>query len=147
MAGKVDIVWITPERSANAKFMDQVLSRIAATIGLVVIDEVHCISDWGHDFRPDYRRIVEVLRRMPPNMPVVGTPATANDRVVADIQNTMGNVYTQRGPLQRESLALQALVLPNQAHRLVWLSNTIPRLPGTGTVYTLTIRDADNITR
>jgi ATP-dependent DNA helicase RecQ len=107
-----------------------------------VVDEAHCISDWGHDFRPDYRRIVNILRQMPPNMPVLGTTATANNRVMDDVREQLGDIEIQRGPLRRDSLALQTLVLPNQASRLAWLAEQLPTLPGTGIIYVLTKRDA-----
>jgi ATP-dependent DNA helicase RecQ len=131
---------------ANDKFVQEVLLPIANSIGLVVVDEAHCISDWGHDFRPDYRRLVNVLRAMPVNMPVLGTTATANDRVVQDVCSQLGNIEVQRGPLTRESLVLQTLRLPDQAARLAWLAQQLPKLPGTGIVYTLTRRDADQVT-
>jgi len=111
----------------------------------MVIDEAHCISDWGHDFRPDYRRIVNILRQLPANTPVLGTTATANNRVVDDIQQQLGDIQIQRGPLGRDSLGLQTLVLPDQASRLAWLAQMIPSLPGTGIVYTLTVRDAEQV--
>jgi len=145
LGSRIDLLLISPERLANEKFMAEVLRPIAGRIGLMVIDAVHCISDWGHDFRPDYRRISNILRQMPRNMPVIGTTATANDRVVADIEGTLGNIRTQRGPLRRKSLALQSLVMPDQAHRLAWLSKYIPNMTGTGIVYTLTTRDARNV--
>src|SRR5438105_5066208 len=85
------------------------LLPVAQRVGLLVVDEAHCISDWGHDFRPDYRRLVNVLQRMPPNMPILGTTATANNRVVADVQAQLGNIGVQRGPLTRETLALQTM--------------------------------------
>ena len=141
-SGEVDVLLISPERLANDTFVEEVLVPIGQNVGMLVVDEVHCISDWGHDFRPDYRRIVNVLRRVPANVPVLGTTATANDRVITDIQAQFGNFAIQRGPLMRESLALQAISLPTQASRLAWLAQRIPELPGTGVVYTLTRRDA-----
>ena len=98
----------------------------------MVIDEAHCISDWGHDFRPDYRRIVNILRQLPGNTPVLGTTATANDRVVRDIQAQLGEIEIQRGRLARESLSLQTMVLPDQASRLAWLAHVNPSLRGNG---------------
>jgi ATP-dependent DNA helicase RecQ len=145
LAGRVDTVLISPERLSNDEFLEGTLVPVAARVGLVVVDEAHCISDWGHDFRPDYRRIVNVLRQMPPNMPVLATTATANDRVVDDIQTQLGQIGTLRGPLVRESLALQTIRLEDQAARLAWLAEQLPRLPGTGIVYTLTKRDADQV--
>ncbi len=142
---QIDCLLISPERLANDNFIQKVLQPIADRIALMVIDEAHCISDWGHDFRPDYRRIVNILRQLPPNTPVLGTTATANNRVVADIQNQLGNIQIQRGPLIRKSLALQTMVLPDQASRLAWLAQVIPTLQGTGIVYTLTVRDAEQV--
>lgn len=142
---QIDCLLISPERLANDRFIETVLQPIADHIALMVIDEAHCISDWGHDFRPDYRRIVNILRQLPANTPVLGTTATANNRVVADIQTQLGNIQIQRGPLTRESLALQTLLLPDQASRLAWLAQVIPTLPGTGIVYTLTVRDAEQV--
>lgn len=143
---RVDTVLISPERLANPGFVDEILLPVANRIGLVVVDEAHCISDWGHDFRPDYRRLVNVLQQMPPNMPVLGTTATANDRVVSDILEQLGDIECIRGTLVRESLSLMNLYMPDQASRLAWLSEHIPHIPGTGIVYTLTKRDANQVT-
>jgi ATP-dependent DNA helicase RecQ len=145
LADRADVVLISPERLANETFVEEVLTPIAQRLGLLVVDEAHCISDWGHDFRPDYRRLVEVLRQMPASVPVIGTTATANDRVLDDIRQQLGDVDVQRGRLTRESLALQALRLPHQAARLAWLAAHLPDLPGTGIVYTLTKRDAEQV--
>jgi ATP-dependent DNA helicase RecQ len=145
LANQVDCLLISPERLANDSFVETVLTPIADRIALMVIDEAHCISDWGHDFRPDYRRIVNILRQLPAHTPVLGTTATANNRVVADIQSQLGDIQIQRGQLNRESLALQTIWMPDQASRLAWLAQVIPTLPGTGIVYTLTIRDAEQV--
>jgi ATP-dependent DNA helicase RecQ len=145
LADEVDAVLISPERLGNEGFVEDVLLPIADRIGLLVVDEAHCISDWGHDFRPDYRRLVNILRQLPPNMPLLGTTATANDRVIADVRSQLGDIQIQRGPLVRDSLMLQTLRLPDQASRLAWLAQHIPELPGTGIVYVLTIRDADQV--
>ena len=142
---QIDCLLISPERLANDTFIETVLQPIADRIALMVIDEAHCISDWGHDFRPDYRRIVNILRQLPANTPVLGTTATANNRVVEDIQTQLGDIQIQRGPLTRESLALQTMLLPDQPSRLAWLAQVIPTLPGTGIVYTLTVRDAEQV--
>jgi ATP-dependent DNA helicase RecQ len=142
-AGRVDILLISPERLANDDFLQNYLLPIAVGIGLFVVDEAHCISDWGHDFRPDYRRILRILQALPPNMPMLATTATANDRVVRDIEGQLGpRLKTLRGPLARESLRLQNLRIPSQASRMAWLAHKIPELPGSGIVYTLTVRDA-----
>jgi ATP-dependent DNA helicase RecQ len=145
LGGQADAVLISPERLANEQFVADVLAPIAQRLGLLVVDEAHCISDWGHDFRPDYRRLVQVLRQMPPTVPILGTTATANNRVLADIRSQLGDLDVQRGPLARASLALQALRLPHQAARLAWLAAHLPQLPGTGIVYTLTKRDAEQV--
>lgn len=147
LTNQIDCLLISPERLANDGFIDTVLQPIADRIALMVIDEAHCISDWGHDFRPDYRRIVNILRQLPANTPVLGTTATANDRVVDDIQIQLGDIQIHRGPLTRESLALQAMILPDQASRLAWLAQVIPTLPGTGIIYTLTVRDAEQVAK
>ena len=147
LADQVDAILISPERLSNEEFVDNVLQPVAERIGLLVVDEAHCISDWGHDFRPDYRRLVNILRQMPPNMPLLGTTATANNRVIADVQSQLGDIQIQRGTLVRESLSLQTLRLPDQASRLAWLASHIPELPGTGIVYVLTIRDAEQVAK
>ncbi|GBE49233.1 ATP-dependent DNA helicase RecQ [bacterium BMS3Bbin13] len=144
-ADQVDAMLISPERLSNEAFVEEVLMPVADRIGLFVVDEVHCISDWGHDFRPDYRRLINVLRQMPPNMPVLGTTATANDRVIRDVQTQLGDIEIQRGTLVRDSLSLQTLRLPDQAARLAWMAQHIPELPGTGIVYVLTVRDAEQV--
>jgi ATP-dependent DNA helicase RecQ len=94
LADGVDAVLISPERLSNEEFVETILLPIADRIGLLVVDEVHCISDWGHDFRPDYRRLTNVLRQLPPNMPVLGTTATANNRVIDDVQQQLGRRCT-----------------------------------------------------
>lgn len=143
---EIDLLLISPERLANDDFVTNTLLPIAARVGLLVIDEAHCISDWGHDFRPDYRRIGQILRLLPRNIAVLATTATANHRVVDDVSNQLGGgVLVQRGPLIRESLALQAMRLKNPAQRLAWMADHIPELPGSGIVYTLTTRDADRV--
>jgi len=144
-AGSVDVLLISPERLSNDGFIEDILLPISDDLGLLVVDEAHCISDWGHDFRPDYRRIANVLKQMPPNMPVLGTTATANNRVVEDVVSQLGDIEVFRGPLMRESLHLQNIRLPDQAARLAWLSEHLPGIPGTGIVYTLTKRDAEQV--
>jgi len=145
VGGEIDVLLISPERLANESFFENVLSRIAGRLGLLVIDEAHCISDWGHDFRPDYQRLSQVLRRLPENVPVICTTATANDRVIADVQEQIGGIEILRGPLMRESLALQAIRLSDRTRRLAWLAQNLPEMPGTGIVYTLTTRDAEQV--
>ncbi|RPH55033.1 ATP-dependent DNA helicase RecQ, partial [bacterium] len=145
LADEADLVLISPERLANDEFVQKVLLPVANRLGLMVVDEAHCISDWGHDFRPDYRRLLNVLQHMPANLPVLGTTATANNRVLNDVVTQLGEIRIQRGSLMRDSLALQTLRLPDQAARLAWLAEHVPDLPGTGIVYTLTKRDADQV--
>jgi ATP-dependent DNA helicase RecQ len=143
---EIDVLLVSPERFANAGFVADVLPKIAAHVGLLVVDEVHCISDWGHDFRPDYRRIGRLLDLLPDGVPVLGTTATANDRVVADIEAQFGaGLLIIRGPLARPSLALDTRRIPGQPERLAWLATTIPKLPGTGIVYCMTVADTDRV--
>lgn len=143
---QIDILLVSPERLANETFREKVLGHIADRVGLFVVDEAHCISDWGHDFRPDYRRIVRVLQALPGNVPVLATTATANDRVVADVISQLGqDIQLERGALVRESLELQNITMASPAARMAWLAGTIPALTGSGIVYTLTQRDAESV--
>ena len=142
---EVDALLISPERLADEKFVKELLNSIAEKIGLLVVDEAHCISDWGHDFRPDYRRLVNILQSMPANVPILGTTATANNRVVADVQTQLRDIDVQRGSLMRSSLALQIIQLLTEAERLAWLAEHVTSLPGTGIIYTLTVRDAKQV--
>jgi ATP-dependent DNA helicase RecQ len=145
---QVDVLLISPERLANESFRDTVLSPLSQRIGLFVVDEAHCISDWGHDFRPDYRRIVRVLQALPPTIPAIATTATANNRVVNDIISQLGsNLQVFRGPLTRESLKLQNISLPQKAARMAWLAEHLPRIQGSGIIYCLTVRDAQRLAR
>jgi ATP-dependent DNA helicase RecQ len=148
-ADAVDLLLISPERLNNPQFREQMLPAFAARVGLLVVDEAHCISDWGHDFRPDYRRIGDMLDRLPDGVGVLCTTATANDRVVADVSEQLsagrdaGELRTYRGALGRSSLRFEVVDLPSQADRLAWLAQRLPELPGSGIVYTLTKRDAE----
>ncbi|HET6869820.1 MAG TPA: RecQ family ATP-dependent DNA helicase [Solirubrobacteraceae bacterium] len=145
-AGTVDLLLISPERLNNPQFRDEMLPLFAASVGLLVIDEAHCISDWGHDFRPDYRRVKDMLDRLPAGVAVLGTTATANDRVVADVSSQLGaGLRAYRGPLARGSLRLEVIELSRPAERLAWLATNLPRLDGSGIVYTLTKRDAEQV--
>ena len=140
---EVDILLISPERLANEHFRAEVLGPVAGRISLLVVDEAHCISDWGHDFRPHYRFIERMMRTLPPNLRVLATTATANNRVLADLQTILGpNLTVSRGELGRPSLLLQTMRMPSQAARMAWLATHIPRIQGSGIVYTLTVRDA-----
>ncbi|HEX7745357.1 MAG TPA: DEAD/DEAH box helicase [Micromonosporaceae bacterium] len=140
--GAVDVLLISPERLNNPDFRDNLLPRLAATTGLLVVDEAHCVSDWGHDFRPDYRRLRTFLAGLPAGTPVLATTATANARVTADVAEQLGDALVLRGPLDRPSLRLGVLELPSAAHRLGWLADNLERLPGSGIVYTLTVAAA-----
>ncbi|WP_163133165.1 RecQ family ATP-dependent DNA helicase [Agarivorans sp. Alg241-V36] len=143
LAGRVDAVIIAPEQLASVGFGENILPQISSNIGLFVVDEAHCISDWGHDFRPDYSRIVRVLKNMPSNMPVLATTATANNRVVDDIVYQLGErLVSLRGPLTRESLRLHTLAISNRSERLAWLVEHLPEIEGTGIVYVKTTKDA-----
>src|ERR687890_233799 len=141
-AGTVDVLLISPERLNNPDFRDNVLPGLAASTGLLVVDEAHCVSDWGHDFRPDYRRLRTFLAGLPARTPVLATTATANARVTADVAEQLGDALVLRGTLDRDSLRLAVLSLPDPAHRLAWLADHLEKLPGSGIVYTLTVAAA-----
>ena len=143
---EIDILLISPERLANERFRSQVLARIAAQISLLVIDEAHCISDWGHDFRPHYRLLERIVRTLPPNLRLLATTATANDRVMKDLAAVLGpNLNVSRGDLNRASLSLQTIRLPSQTERLAWMAEQLAALQGCGIIYTLTVRDANQV--
>ena len=147
-ADEVDLLLVSPERLNNPRFRDEQLPRLARATGLLVVDEAHCISDWGHDFRPDYRRIRDLLAELPPGRPVLATTATANARVVDDVVEQLGAggapVRTVRGSLARESLRLGVLPLPTPDARLGWLAARLGDLPGSGIVYALTVAAAED---
>ncbi|MEU9013692.1 RecQ family ATP-dependent DNA helicase [Streptomyces sp. NPDC048479] len=150
-AGEVDVLLVSPERLNNPDFRDQVLPKLAAATGLLVVDEAHCISDWGHDFRPDYRRLRTMLAELPAGVPVLATTATANARVTADVAEQLGtgagtDALVLRGALDRESLSLSVLRLPDAANRLAWLADHLGELPGSGIIYTLTVAAAEEVT-
>ena len=148
---EIDVLLLSPERLNNPDFRDQVLPRLAATCGLLVVDEAHCISDWGHDFRPDFRRLRTLLTELPAAIPVLATTATANQRVVEDVAEILGlgqereDVLVLRGALERESLYLSVLTLPGQAERLAWLADHLGDLPGSGIIYTLTVAASQEV--
>jgi ATP-dependent DNA helicase RecQ len=144
--GEIDILLISPERLANERFRTQVLVGIAGQISLLVIDEAHCISDWGHDFRPHYRLLERIVKTLPPNLRLLATTATANNRVMDDLSAALGpKLNVSRGDLNRTSLSLQTIRLPNQAERLAWLAEQLATLQGHGIIYTLTVRDANQV--
>src|SRR3954454_3912658 len=150
-ADEVDLLLISPERLNNPQFRERMLPLFIERVGLLVVDEAHCVSDWGHDFRPDYRRIRDVLARLPADVAVLGTTATANDRVVADVGEQLGvgagagRLTIYRGPLARASLRLEVVSLPGAAERLAWLATWLPRFDGSGIVYCLTKRDTETV--
>jgi ATP-dependent DNA helicase RecQ len=148
-ADEVDLLLISPERLNNPEFRERMLPLFMQRVGLLVVDEAHCVSDWGHDFRPDYRRIRDVLAALPADVAVLGTTATANDRVVADVSEQFevgadpSRLTVYRGPLARASLRLEVVALPAAGDRLAWLATWLPQLPGSGIVYCLTKRDTE----
>jgi len=153
--GTVDVLLVSPERLNNPGFRDLILPRLAATAGMLVIDEAHCISDWGHDFRPDYRRLRSVIAGLTPDVPVLATTATANARVTRDVAEQLGSGWrgpgeppptlVLRGPLDRDSLHLAVVRLPTAPQRLAWLADRLGELPGSGIVYTLTVAAAHDV--
>jgi ATP-dependent DNA helicase RecQ len=154
-AGTVDVLLVSPERLNNPGFRDLILPRLAESAGMLVIDEAHCISDWGHDFRPDYRRLRSVVAGLTPDVPVLATTATANARVTRDVAEQLGSGWrgpgepppalVLRGPLDRESLHLAVVRLPAPPQRLAWLADRLGELPGSGIVYTLTVAAAHDV--
>ncbi|MDN6189113.1 MAG: RecQ family ATP-dependent DNA helicase [Brevibacterium sp.] len=147
-AGSLDVLLVSPERLNNPQFRDEVLPQLLAFLGLIVVDEAHCISDWGHDFRPDYRRIGHILAELPGNTPVLATTATANSRVVTDVAEQLGHDTTVvRGELARDSLKLGVLPGLDASGRIAWLTSHLGDFTGSGIIYTLTVSAAEDITR
>jgi ATP-dependent DNA helicase RecQ len=149
-ADAVDVLLVSPERLNNPDFRDLILPKLASSAGMIVIDEAHCISDWGHDFRPDYRRLRGVVAGLAPDVPVLATTATANTRVMRDVAEQLGRgpgepTLVLRGPLDRESLHLAVVRLPAAAQRLAWLADQLGELPGSGIIYTLTVAAAHDV--
>jgi ATP-dependent DNA helicase RecQ len=149
-AGLVDVLLVSPERLNNPDFRDTVLPSLTASTGLLVVDEAHCVSDWGHDFRPDYRRLRTLLTDLPDGVPVLATTATANDRVIHDVAEQLrigggDDALVLRGALDRESLRLAVTRLPSNEARLAWLAEHLADLPGSGIIYTLTVATADEV--
>jgi ATP-dependent DNA helicase RecQ len=147
---EVDVLLVSPERLNNPSFREEQLPQLVRRAGMLVVDEAHCISDWGHDFRPDYRRLRELIASLPENVPVLATTATANSRVVRDVAEQLaggGEVVTIRGPLARASLRLGVLRLPDARARLGWLLSHLAELPGSGIIYTLTVAAAEDTAR
>ena len=141
-----DLLLISPERLNAPDFREQVLPQLARSVGMLVVDEAHCISDWGHDFRPDYRRIALLIDDLPPETPVLATTATANDRVVADVVAQLGvDTGVLRGGLDRESLALNVVQLPDPTQRAAWIAQYLAQVEGSGIIYCLTVAAAHDL--
>ena len=145
---EVDVLLVSPERLNNPRFRAEQLPDLTRRCGLLVVDEAHCVSDWGHDFRPDYRRIRDLIAQLPSTVPVLATTATANERVVHDVEEQLGvgmvdaqrePVLTLRGPLARDSLRLGVLRMPSNTVRLAWLIEHLGQMQGSGIIYALTI--------
>ncbi|MET0714087.1 MAG: DEAD/DEAH box helicase [Mycetocola sp.] len=151
-ADEVDVLLVSPERLNNPRFREEQLPKLIPRTGLLVVDEAHCISDWGHDFRPDYRRLRDLIAEMPHGVPVLATTATANSRVVTDVAEQLEHaggepVVTIRGPLARASLRLGVLRLPDAGARLGWLLSHLGELTGSGIIYALTVSAAEDTAR
>lgn len=148
-AGDLDVLLVSPERLNNPDFRDNVLPALASDAGLVVVDEAHCVSDWGHDFRPDYRRIRTLIAELGSDIPVLATTATANDRVVNDVAAQLGvggrDTLVLRGGLDRQSLRLSVVQAGTPAQRAAWIAAQIDSLPGSGIIYTLTVSQAHDV--
>jgi ATP-dependent DNA helicase RecQ len=145
-AGDLDVLLVSPERLANPGFGRRVLDGLAGRLGLLVIDEAHAVSDWGHDFRPDYRRVSDVLQRLNPSTPVLATTATANQRVTDDVAQQLGSAtLVLRGQLARDSLELSVVDRLSPLERYAWVVDHLPRLAGSGIVYALTVADAERL--
>jgi len=145
-AGEIDVLLVSPERLANPGFGARVMASLAGSLGLLVIDEAHAVSDWGHDFRPDYRRVADTLGRIAADTPVLATTATANERVTEDVATQLGEqTLVLRGPLARSSLHLAVIDGLTPLQRFAWVVENIANLPGSGIVYTLTVADAERL--
>lgn len=143
---KIDALIISPERLANEEFMEKIKDYLNR-ISLFVVDEAHCISDWGHEFRPDYRRIVKLVKKLPPTTAILATTATANDRVVRDIKYQLGSdLEITRGTMDRATLNIDVVNLGSDLNKKMWLVRNLPKMPGVGIIYCLTIRDCEEVT-
>jgi ATP-dependent DNA helicase RecQ len=147
--GDLDVLLVSPERLNNPDFRDNVLPALAADAGLVVVDEAHCVSDWGHDFRPDYRRIRTLIAQLGTDIPVLATTATANNRVVDDVATQLGvgggDTLVLRGGLDRESLHLSVVKVATSARRAAWIAAQVGSIQGSGIIYTLTVAAARDV--
>ena len=140
---EVDLLLISPERLANEGFRERVFDLLRSRPMALVCDEAHCISDWGHDFRPDYLRLRHLLDELPPWTPVLATTATANQRVTDDVAGQLGaDTLVLRTSLDREALHLSVVDLPDDAHRLAWVGEHLDEIPGSGIIYCLTQEQA-----
>lgn len=144
--GEIDILLFHPKQLVSPRFQSQILAPISDRVSLLVIDEAHCVSDWGHDFVPEYRVIQRTVARLPRNLRLLATTATANNRVMEDLAAVLGpELAISRGDLNRATLSLQTIRLPSQAERLAWLAEQLATLQGHGIIYTLTVRDANQV--
>jgi len=135
----VDVLLVSPERLTHPDFMARAMPALRSS-GLLVIDEAHCISDWGFDFRPDYQRIAKLLVHLDASIPVLATTATATSRVIDDLTFQLGpTTKVIRGPLARRSLSLAVVPGLNAVERFAWVADAIGEFDGSGIIYGLTI--------
>jgi ATP-dependent DNA helicase RecQ len=145
-SGRLDVLLISPERLANPGFAAQ-LPALLGECGLLVIDEAHCVSDWGFDFRPDYQRLTRTLLQLAPDTPVLATTATANQRVTVDVAAQLGaETVTLRGSLARTSLRLAVVPGLSTLEGYAWVAEVLRTLPGSGIVYVLTVAETERVT-
>ncbi|WP_294966078.1 RecQ family ATP-dependent DNA helicase [Sulfurimonas sp.] len=131
---ELKILYITPERLASASWQNAVSKM---NISFIVIDEAHCISTWGHEFRPDFRRIIKLMQVLPSNIPVLATTATATLSVSEDIKEQIGNnIEIIRGDLLRENLKLNVIHVENEEDKMAWMLSYLKNVSGNGLVYT-----------
>jgi len=134
ISGKLKILYIAPERQENQEWIE---ATRRMNLSMIVIDEAHTISVWGHDFRPAFRRIINLVKLLPQNLPVLATTATATKRVQEDIEKQIsGNIQTIRGELIRENFRLYVIKVNSEDDKLLWLAENLPVLEGNGIIYT-----------
>jgi len=132
--GKIKILYIAPERQENQEWIDATRKM---KLSMIVIDEAHTISVWGHDFRPAFRRIINLVQLLPKNLPVLATTATATKRVQQDIEKQISeNIVTIRGNLMRENLHLFVIDVKSEDDKLIWLADNLSKIQGSGIIYT-----------